>query len=113
MRRRLPPRTYGQLVTANSEAGLYFFTPGAKRFFNATVCRTVYAGSDGWYFVEGTRFDLEDPDYPTRWTVRKATPDGKVHTVGRYQEHSCKANALVAAAMAAEHSVFDEQEVAT
>ena len=67
----------------NKETGHYFFDPDSMRFFQSTIGRTLYGGR---FFVTSET----GPDHVTRWTVRRAHPDGTIATCGEFQRYSTR-----------------------
>jgi len=82
--------TMDQIKQANHEAGGYWFSPGARRFFRSRLGRTVYRGR---YFVSS---EQQDDNHPRRYTIRRAGDDGRISTVGEFQEYATRANAVAA-----------------
>ena len=71
---------------ANERAGFHFFDSGTLRFFDSIIGRTLYGGR---YFVTSERFRPSWPERPhaRRYTVREAFPDGRIETVGEFQQY--------------------------
>ena len=71
---------------ATEDAGRYFFSPGAMRFFKSRVGDTVFQGIGGIYFVTSEKFDWQSP---RNYTVRQFNPEtGKIDTIGDFNELS-------------------------
>ena len=82
-----------QVKQANEQAGYYFFSPGANRFFSSRAGQLLYKGPGGMFFVTSEQFDH---DSPRNFTVREFNPEnGNVNTADankfnegtRYQAH--------------------------
>ena len=86
-------KTIAQLKQMNKAAGNFFFSAGAKRFFNSRIFPNVYAGKAGWYFITSERFEVS-PQYPPRYTVRRIDASGEVHDASEFQQYNTLANAL-------------------
>jgi hypothetical protein len=76
-------KSLDDIKLANERVG-YFFSPDTMRFFSSRISRTVYPNAYGTYFVTSER-NSEDDD--RRYTVRHATPDGFIFTVGEFQQY--------------------------
>lgn len=79
----IPPRanasSIGEIIEANKAAGLFFFSPATMRLFRSRILSEVIQGC---LFVTSERA----PDQPRRFTVRQAWADGKVETLGEFQQ---------------------------
>lgn len=84
--------TIEQIKAANEEAGRYFFSPGAMRFFDSRILDGVYGGR---YFVTSEKGDW--PGAERGYTIREAHEDGDVTTVGELQEYATREEAINAA----------------
>ena len=86
------------IIEADKAAGFFFFSPGAMRFFQCRVSRELIGG----------RFFITSEQAPhtavwggaRRYTVREATAAG-IDTVGEFQQHATRAQAIAAAKAAA------------
>ena len=83
--------TMYQIRKANDEAGHYFFSEGAMRFFRSRVHDEVYGAG---FFVTSEAA----PNEPRFYTVRFAQPDGSITTVGEFQQYASRSGAHAAAA---------------
>lgn len=82
-----------RLREANADAGKFFFSRGAMRFFNTRIETKVIGG---WYFVTSEQYSDETPRL---FTVRKANEDGsEIDTIGEFQAYETKADAKSAIA---------------
>ena len=71
---------------ANENAGQYFFSPSAMRFFKSRVGDTVFQGIGGIYFVTSEKFDYKSP---RNYTVRQFSPKtGHINTASKFNEMS-------------------------
>lgn len=86
--------TIAEIKRANREAGFYFFSPSAMRFFGSRVLPTVYGGR---YFVTSE----QPPHGPRAYAVRRIGADGDVTTIGRTCQHPTARRAKGAARLAA------------
>lgn len=94
----MPFASMGQLQLANAEAGESFFAPDTMAFFRSRLESDLVAGV---YFVtsEQMETDLRGGVLgPRTYTVRRAHEDGRVTTVGAFQQHPDLAGALAAIA---------------
>lgn len=71
-----------EMKQANTEAGQFFFSPGAMEFFNSVIETGVLYGR---YFITSERAELSDPK---RYTVRMLDDNARDHTVGEFQQHA-------------------------
>lgn len=69
--------TLGEIQRANADAGGYWFSPGAVRFFDSTAFDHIYGGN---WFVYRNRFTTSDGVTETYWKVAHAGPDGQVYS---------------------------------
>lgn len=82
------------IIEADKAAGFFFFSPGGMRFFQCRVSRELIGG----------RFFVTSEQAPNaavwggarRYTVREATAAG-IDTVGEFQQHATRAQAIAAA----------------
>lgn len=74
---------------ANANAGLHWFEPATLRYFGSRVSPTLYGGR---YFItsEQRRFDGS----PRRYSVRVASADGSIDTVGEFKAYATRADAI-------------------
>lgn len=72
----------------------YWFSASTLAFFDSNIHPEVYPVPGGALFISSERFDENSPRL---FTVRHCTDNGKITTVGEFQEHG----SLVAARMAA------------
>lgn len=74
-----------EIKEANASIGAHFFEPATMRFFNSKIAsRTVYGGR---YFITSEQFVGSDHvAQPRRYTIR-ACYDGRVDTVGDFQQY--------------------------
>lgn len=79
------------VIRANQAAGQHFFDPATLRFFRSRCGRELYGGL---YFVTSEQFDAHAPRL---YTVRKARADGRIETVGEFQQYRSGAAARMAA----------------
>jgi hypothetical protein len=73
-------RSVTEIIKANEKAGLFFFDPGAMRFFDSRIESEVIG--DNRFITSEQAGD----EHPRLYTIREATPDGAVNTVGDFQE---------------------------
>ena len=67
-----------QIKAANKAAGLHWFEPSTLRFFKSRVLSTVYGGR---FFVSSE----QGPNGVRAYSVREASEDGEISTVGEFQ----------------------------
>ena len=85
---------------ANAAIGHYFFNPETLRLFRSRISEDVYGGR---YFVTSERDEAVSSRFPAAWngerryTVREASPDGSVSTVGSFGAYGTLAEAKRAA----------------
>lgn len=94
--------TMPEIRRANADAGLYFFSPGAMRFFRSRVHDRVYQGPGGVFFVTSE----QGPDDVRRYTVREFDPETARMTalggdVDGFQRYATRSGAHAAAYRAA------------
>lgn len=77
--------TISDIKEANKAIGQYFFEPATMRFFSSKLAsRTVYGGR---YFLTSEQFVGSDGyAAPRKYTIR-ACYDGKIDTVGDFQQY--------------------------
>lgn len=90
---------------ANASSGFFFFQPEAMRFFRSRVSSVAYRGDGGTYFVTSERFNERSP---RRFTVRAASDDGRIDTVGEFQAYRSRRVAHEAARLLADGAVASE-----
>jgi hypothetical protein len=91
-------RTIDDIKTANRVAGMHFFDADTLRFFNSRILDGVYGGR---YFVTSERRPRSKE--PRLYTVREASADGGITTVGMFQGYvSAKAARRAAEKLAGE-----------
>ena len=100
--------TIAKIKRASLDAGSFFFSPGAMRFFSSRVLERVYYGADGvFYFVTSEQFvPSRGRAHARRYTVRKwseADPRS-VETVGEHQQYATAKAARMAASELADAS---------
>lgn len=77
-------KTVNEIIKANKRIGQHFFDEGTMNFFNSRIpSQEVYGGH---YFITSERFALTD-EYPAMYTIRYAENDGKVDTIGEFQQY--------------------------
>ena len=95
--------TFGSVAdirAANVALGHYFFDADTLRFFGSRISEHVYGGR---YFVTSERDEAVSSRFPAAWngerryTVREASPDGSVSTVGDFGAYGTLAEAKRAA----------------
>ena len=90
--------TIANLELANHKRGHHFFDADSKRFFRSRIGGTLYGGPGGEFFVTSEReATWEKRAIPRRYTVRQAMPDGRVATVGEFQQYASYSGATAAA----------------
>lgn len=70
--------TLAEIKRANRDAGRFFFSPGAMRFFDTLLIDCVYGGA---WFVYRNRFHASDESTTNFWKVSHALPDGEIHSL--------------------------------
>lgn len=90
--------TIDNLKWANCKIGQHFFDRATLRFFRSRVGMTLHSGPGGEFFVTSEQFD-DGRGYraPRLYTVRQAMPDGRVRTVGEFQQYASNSGATAAA----------------
>lgn len=88
------PTTVTELKQRNASNGGYWFTPDTMRWFKSRVQADVFVGQSYSYFVSSER---QDWDSPRLFTVRAMGADGRVVTVGDFQQYASRTAALGAA----------------
>lgn len=84
-----------EIKAANAAHGHFFFEPASMRFFNSKIAsKSVIAGR---FFITSEQFCDQGQCDPRRYTVRECLPDGRIDTVGEFQEHATVAGAKRAA----------------
>lgn len=92
-------RTPGRFATvrqirgaaAESAHSQHWFSESTIAFFSSRIEQEVHGGT---YFVTSE----QGPDGIRRWSVRSATDDGEIDTVGEFGEHASSSEAHAAAA---------------
>ena len=78
------------IETANRDAGFHWFDADTLRFFGSRISEASF---DGRYFVTSEdNFDRSARSY----SIREAMSDGRVATVGDFQEFATRAQAIAA-----------------
>lgn len=80
--------TIQQIKDANHEHGHHWFEPATLRFFKSRFNGPVI----GNMFVSSEK----GPDGVRRYSIRKASANGAIDTVGDFQAYGSKASALAA-----------------
>lgn len=70
-----------EIMKANEEAGFFFFSAGAMRFFNSRVS----SYTRGRFFITSERLDME---FPRLYSVRYLDEKGSVTTINDFQEYA-------------------------
>jgi hypothetical protein len=83
--------TIDEIKAANRAAGDTWFGPEETAFFGTEIVTGVLGG---WWFV--TRDDAPGSPYPGSYTVRAVDRDGHVRTVGEFQGHASREDAIMA-----------------
>lgn len=78
--------TIGEIRAANKAAGQFFFSPDTMRFFDSRVESAVYGGR---YFITSE----QGPHGRRRYTIRHASPNGHIRTVGGFGAWESSASA--------------------
>lgn len=73
-------KTISEVKKANKEIGQFFFEKTTMRFFNSRIESGILKGR---FFITSERFN---EDAPRLFTLREVKPDGKVETLGEFQE---------------------------
>ena len=77
-----------EIRQANADCGHYWFSPDTLRFFNSRIGLTVFGGR---YFWTSEQYDWNSP---RRYTIREATADGMISTVGEFQAYATSQDAI-------------------
>ena len=87
--------TIQQAKNANERAGFHFFDAASMRFFGSRLPRKVYPVSNGALFVtsEQRPTSYSEETAPRLFTIRFAHDNGRVETVGEFQEWSSRTDA--------------------
>lgn len=85
------PATITELKALNKENGGCWFDRGSMRFFNCRIESPILGGR---LFVSSER---QDDEHKRLYTVRSFDDKGSIDTVGEFQEHSTRAEAMAAA----------------
>lgn len=79
--------TLDQVKRAAGSAGSHWFDRDALRYFNSRISERVYPVPGGALFISSEKFrGLYEPDGERLYTVRSCTYDGKIDTVGEFQQ---------------------------
>lgn len=70
------------LKEANRKLGQHWFSKDTMKFFNTQIESIIY---DGNYFITSEKFNDE---HPRKYTVRSFNADGRVFTIGKFQQFS-------------------------
>jgi len=88
-------RSMAQIKEANLQADGVFFRPDVMAIFQTRIEAGPFPGG---LFVTSEQFtSMRGQVYPRRYTVRRALENGAVETMGQFQEHASKAEAVRAA----------------
>jgi hypothetical protein len=82
--------TIADVRAKNKAIGQYWFEPSTMRFFNSKIETGLYGNK---YFVTSERFEIS-PEYPKKYSVRIAKPDGSIDTIGEHGEFKTKEDAI-------------------
>lgn len=78
-----------QMKRKNKALGKFWFSRGAKDFFNSEIESKIFHGQ---YFITSERFDLSEPK---RYTIRRCDVCGSISTVrGGFREYATLAEAI-------------------
>lgn len=72
-----PFKTLDEIREANKNIGHHWFDPETKVFFDSIWDEEVFGGR---YFVSAEAYDATKT--PHRWTIRRATNDGAIESIG-------------------------------
>lgn len=86
-------KTLAAVKGAHMKTGGHFFDASTMRFFSSRVIPRVLPVDDGAYFVTSERYDSA----PRLYTLRRAYDDGRIETVGEFQQYTNSAAAFKAA----------------
>lgn len=67
---------------ANKEAGQYWFSLGATRFFKSRIVTKTPIG--GRFFITSEQFDNKSPRL---YTIREVLENGHIRTIGDFQRY--------------------------
>lgn len=89
-------QTIAQIKDANARLGHYFFEPSSMRFFASRIAsNTVYGGR---YFITSEQFmPSEGRAAARKFTIREASADGSVKTLGEFQGYTTLQEARIVA----------------
>ena len=82
--------TIAEAREANANAGYYWFTPDALRFFSSRLPKSVLPVDNGALFVSSERFERTEP---RRYSIRFIHDNGKVETVGEFRQYATRGGA--------------------
>ena len=83
-------KTIADVREANAMIKGFWFEPDTMRFFNTRIESKLIGGK---YFITSER---RDDQFPRLYSVRMATPDGRIETIGRFQAYGSKDEARAA-----------------
>lgn len=75
--------TMEQVRQANKDAGHHFFERSTMRFFSSKIASGKYV-LPGQHFVTSEQFDSASPRL---YTLRHVLEDGRIETVGEFQQY--------------------------
>lgn len=78
-----PFKTIEEIAQANQRAGQKWFSEGANDFFRTAYVSGVVAGR---YFITREQCIIGNRVYPAAFTIRKAEDDGRINTIGSFNE---------------------------
>lgn len=84
-------KTINEIKQANKNAGKFWFSPDTLRFFKSKIHNKVYGGR---FFITSEQYDY---NAPRLYTIREASADGSIDTVGKFQEYQTLNQAIEAA----------------
>ena len=84
--RKYAPYEMDELRRQYSGEGKHFFDPGSMRFFNSRIKDRVYGGN---MFITSER----GPSGPRAYTIKKIDKQGRINTVGEFQQYATSAAA--------------------
>lgn len=88
-------RDMSEIKNANLEADGVFFRPDSMEIFGTHLEAGPFQGR---FFVTSEQFtSMRGKTYARRFTVREAMPNGAIGTVGEFQQHRTKDEAVKAA----------------
>ena len=83
--------TLDQVKRAAAMAGSHWFDRDSMRYFASRVSARVYPVRGGALFVSSEQFrGLYEPSEQRRYTVRSCTADGRIETVGEFQQYATR-----------------------